>query len=475
MVIREPERNIEITRKVDVVVAGAGVSGCAAAVAAARTGAKTLLLERNGVLGGIATAGLMANIGNLFLDGASQPVIEGISREVVERMVARGGASAEWESREVSGVTVDTEILKVVLIEMAQEAGVEVFTHTMAARPIMDNDTVKGLFIESKGGREAVLSRVVVDATGDADVAWQTGCPMRWVNGSSSLEFKMGGFDGEALYQHFKRHPETFPIGIDRISGFEAFENNWVERGILFFPHGGGSKWDIITRAIQDGTFIREQEIFYHMDAVGLYGLKKYDTVIVNSIFYRLKSLHPGEISVAELGAQKMVHYVADFLKEHAPGFENAYIVQMANDLGIRNSRGIEGEATITREDHMKADHPVHFDDVIGRAPVRLDFDKAGDFLAPFTFDIPFGILLPKKVENFLIGSGKSASCKPQGVVAGMSLCMIVGQAAGTAASMAVQQNVSPRNVPIRDLQRRLMDDGVNLGKPERLASLGLA
>ena len=129
MTIREPERQIEILEEVDVLVAGAGVAGCAAAVAAARAGAKTILLERNGTLGGVATAGLMANIGNLYVDRDGRIVIHGIAKEVIDRMVARGAASEKWASREVPGVVIDSEQLKVVLIEMQQEAGVKVLTH----------------------------------------------------------------------------------------------------------------------------------------------------------------------------------------------------------------------------------------------------------------------------------------------------------------------------------------------------------
>ena len=122
MKIKEAAREIEVLDEVDVLVAGGGVAGCAAAVAAARAGGRTMLLERNGVLGGVATAGLMANIGNRFLDGDGRVVVDGIAREVVERMAARGAASESWASREVPGVVIDSEQLKALLVEMQLEA-----------------------------------------------------------------------------------------------------------------------------------------------------------------------------------------------------------------------------------------------------------------------------------------------------------------------------------------------------------------
>ena len=473
MLIGEPARQIEVLDTVDVLVAGGGVSGCTAAVAAARAGADTMLVERNGTLGGVATAGLMANIGNRFLDRDGRPVIHGLAREVVDRMVARGAASESWACREVPGVVIDSEQLKIVLIEMLEEAGVTVFTHTLAARPILDGPTVKGAFIESKVGRKAVLAKVVVDTTGEADIAHQAGCPMRWTSGSASLEFKMGNVDLEALYQHFREHPETFPVGRDMVKGFAEFERNWVERGIFFFPHGGGTAWDIFQKAIERGEFEPERGILWNMDAAGLYGLRQFNTVIVNSNFWRVNALGPSQVSLAELAAHKACYYVADFFRRRVPGFGDAHIVQMASDLGIRTSRGIEAEATLTDREATSS-RPVHFDDVIGCAPARSSFGETGEFMYAHTFDIPYGIMLPRVAENLIVGSGKSVSCTPQTLIRGMATCMLLGQASGAAAALAANRGVPPRGIDLRALQRMLLQQGVCLGPGDRLRELGL-
>ena len=472
MIVHEAAREIEVLDTVDVLVAGGGVSGCAAALAAARAGAKTMLLERNGTLGGVATTGLMANIGNLFMDRDGRIVIHGIAKEVVERMVARGAASSHWASREVPGIVIDSEQLKVVLIGMLREADVLVLTHTWAARPILEGDTVTGAFCETKIGRHAVLARVVVDATGEADVAAQTGCPMRWDSGSASLEFKMGRVDLEALYQHFRQHPETFPVGMDMVKGFAEFERNWVERGIFFFPHGGGRKWDILQRAIVAGELETARGVLWRMDAAGLYGLKGRDTVIVNSNFWRVDTLHPAAVSQAELEAHEACYYVADFFLRHVPGFEHAYVVQVATDLGIRTSRGIEGIKTLFEAAARAGERQP---DVVGCAPVRASFDETGEFFASCSFDIPYGILLPQNVHGLLIGSGKSVSCQPQGLIRGMSTCMLLGQAAGTAAALAAFRGISPQQLQVDALQRELLRQGAYLGSQQRLQELGLA
>ena len=472
--VREPEREVDVAAEVDVLVAGAGVAGCAAAVAAARAGATTVLLERNGCLGGVATAGLMANIGNLLTGLDGQPVVNGFPRELIGRMAARGAASGEWACREVPGVVIDSEQLKVVLAEFQEEAGVEVLTHTLAARPVMEGDAVRGAFIESKSGRQAVLAKAVVDCTGEADLARQTGCPMRWSVGSASVEFKMGRVDLDALYQHFRRHPDTFPVGMDMVKGFAEFERNWVERGIFFFPHGGGTKWDIFLRAIERGEFVPEQGVLHNLHAAGMYGLRDTDQVVINSNFWRVETLDTRTVSRAELECQKACCYVADFFRRRVPGFSNAYISEIASDIGIRASWGIEGVATL-RDEHRDGPQPALFDDVIGCEPARASFEKTGEFFQPRTFDIPYGILVPQKVDGLLVGSAKSVSCVYQGLIRGMVGCMTCGQAAGAAAALAARKGVEPRALGIRGLQRLLIEQGVRLGPPERLRELGLS
>ncbi|MCD6520488.1 MAG: FAD-dependent oxidoreductase [Anaerolineae bacterium] len=473
MTVYEPGREIELLATIDVLVAGGGVSGCAAAVAAARAGAETVLVERNGVLGGVATAGLMANIGNLLLDRNGRLVIRGITKEVIDRLVVRGAASAQWASREVPGIVVDSEQLKLVLARMLREAGVRVLNYTWAARPIMEGSWVRGAFVETKEGRRAILASVVVDATGEADLAARAGCPMRWTSGTASLEFKMGRVHLEELYNHFKEHPETFPVGMDMVKGFAEFERNWLERGIFFFPHGGGTKWDIFQQAIADGVFIPRRGELWRLDAVGLYGLRWLDSVIVNSNFWRVETLAPERVSRVQMEAQEACYYVADFMKKHVPGFEDAYIVQMASDLGIRVTRGIEGEATLTGESARES-QPVFFDDVIGCRPAVADYSRTGEFLWGHTFDIPYGVLLPREVEGLLVGSGKSVSCQPQELIRGMSTCMVLGQAAGVAAALAAKKGVPPRKLDVRSLQRTLLEQGAYLGDKERLRELGL-
>ena len=283
----------------------------------------------------------------------------------------------------------------------------------------------------------------------------------------------MGNVDLDALYRHFKRYPETFPLGMDMVKGFAEFERNWVERGIFFFPYGGGSSWDIFQKAIENGDFEPERGILWHMDAAGLYGLRQFDTVIVNSNFWTVSTLNTPQVSLAELEAQKACYTVADFFRGHVPGFENAYIVQMGTDLGIRVSRGIEGEMTLTDKETTSS-RPVYSDNVIGCTAATANFQETGDFLYAHNYDIPYGIMIPQKTENLIVGSGKSVSCDPQRLIRGMATCMVLGQAAGAAAALAAEREVTPRELDVRSLQRTLLEQGVYLGSKDRIEQLGL-
>ena len=196
--------------------------------------------------------------------------------------------------------------------------------------------------------------------------------------------------------------------------------------------------------------------------------------MIVNANFWDITSLKAPELSAAELGAQEVCYYVADFFRKHIPGFERSYVTQLAGALGVRTSRAIEGTATLTAG-HTTSPHPVYFDDVIGCAPARARFVEVGEFVHAHTHDIPYGVMVPKEVDNLLVASGKSVSCEPQGLVRGMSTCMVLGQAAGAAAALAAANATTPRQLDIRLLQRTLAEQGVYLGDSARRAALGLA
>ncbi len=500
MNIMETAREIEVLDSVDVLVAGGGVAGCTAAISAADAGAKVLLVERNGCLGGVLTSNIIPNLLNNHVSADFEQLLSGVPRRIIERLTAMGGCVRDWDKPQAK-LVIDEQKLKIVLIDMLQEAGVTVFTHVLAASPIMEGKTVKGLFLETKVGRRAVLAKVTVDCTGEADIAAQTGCPMRVTKGTASLAFKMSGFDGEAFYQYFREHPDEFPKNHDGIRGFEDFETNWKEYGDFYFPHRGGRKFPLVQEAIIRGEYSKTRGKLFGLDMMCLIGLKGLNDLSVNTMLWRLPSLAPLDYSEAELESQKACYYIADFLIRTVPGFRNAHISQISQDMGVRVSRAIEGEKTLWIEDVTSAT-PVYLDDVIGVRCAKpwsddgakdhpFDEDAKGSvqevsvngettadgarFLYEHTVDIAYGILLPQGVENLLVGSGKTASCQPQTTMRCGTNSMKPAQGAGVAAAVAASTGVTTHGVDVRLVQKELLRQGVYLGEGERLRQLGLS
>jgi len=464
----EPKRKVPVVEDVGVIVAGAGISGVAAAVAAARSRAEVVLIERNGFLGGVATAGLMASIGNRFFAEDGKVVVRGIALEIVERLAKMGGTSPKWKSALVPKIAFDPEILKLVLIEMTEESGVKVYLHTFVSDAVVSDGELCGAIIEDKSGREAILGKVVVDATGDADLASKAGIPFNYEPpGSSSLEFRMGNVDLQRTYECFKEYPERYPSDMDAPRSFEEFERNWLENSFFYYPHGGGRKPGsnialLVEEAVKRGDFAKEKGVITGMDAFGMDGLGWNNTVIINSNFAKISDLDVREESKAELEARRSCFYVAKFLRNYVPGFEKAFIIETAPDLGVRVTRLIIGECTLTREE---VDKGCKFDDVVA-------VGSSGFPGKPY--EIPYRCIIPREGERFLIASGKSASTKPRGLLRGMTTCIMLGQAAGTAAAQSAGTGVSTRSLDIRELQRSLMEQNVYLGDDPRLKELGL-
>ena len=454
--IEEPTRSIAVLDEVDVLVAGGGVSGCAAAWGAARAGARTVLLERNGCLGGVATATLMANIGNRFVTGAGTQIIKGFAGELMDRLTAAGAASPDW--RGCVACAIDSERLKVELIEMLEEAGVTILTHALAARPILEDTRVRGCFVESKSGRQAILAGATVDCTGEADIAWQAGADVVVERGNASTLFKLANVDIDAFVEFLKQDPDSFPAGEDGLRDFEAFTRNWTDRGIMFFPHFGGKKWRFLQDALASGEFRDTVECATNLDVLGMYALRGQGFVVINSNWYTIDDLDIRNLSRFETHAQKMCYYVAGFVQRKVPGFRNAHVAHIGTDLGIRYSRYIRGRTVLDRDAMAK---PTTFDDVIGTVLV-ID-PKQDEYFPDRTTDVPLGVTVPRGCENLLVGSAKSISTQPKGRLRAMATCMVCGHAAGVAGAVAAKAGVSCGDAPIRDVQRELLRQNAHI------------
>lgn len=470
--ITEPKRTIPILDEVDVLVAGAGTAGVAAAVAAARAGAKTVLIERQGFLGGVASAALMTSATNSVFTGDGRQVVKGVFEEIFDKLAERDATSPDWRTRALPQFPFDQEAFRVLLIEMVQDAGVETLVETWVTDVVKEDDVLKGVIIESKSGRQAVLANTFVDTTGDADLASYADAPCRDTPpDSGSLLFQMRNVDLDKTVAYFEEHPEEWQQYQDRVTPLEDFITNWRELGMFHLPHGGGRNMRLVQDAIERGEYMRKKGLCRDLDVFGMFAYRGSGAVLINSCNYRIDHLDIKTHSQAELEARSLVPMIADFLKTHMPGFEQAVVSVSAAMVGVRYTRWIDAGFDLTKQHVAEG---AQFDDVIGVQAASTGHPKGGVIYPPRIVELPYRIMLPQNVHNLIVASGKSVSTESRGLIRGQVSCYILGQAGGVAAAVAAKNGSSAQDLAIRKVQKELLKQNVYLGSPERLAELGL-
>ena len=470
--ITDPARTISVLDEVDVLVAGAGVAGVAAAVAAARAGAKTMLVERQGFLGGVASAGLMTSATNFVFTGDGRQVVKGIVEEVLDKLAERGATSPDWRTRALPQFPFDQEAFRVLLIELVQDAGVETLVETWVTNVVKEGDVLTGVIIESKSGRQAVLAKAFVDTTGDADLAARAGAPCRDTPpDSGSLLFQMRNVDLDKTVAYFEENPDEWQQYCDRVTPLEDFIANWRDLEMFHLPHGGGKNMKLVQDAIARGEYVKQIGLCGDLDVFGLFAYRESGAVMINSCNYRIDHLDVRTHSRAELEARRLVPMEAEFLRNHMPGFEEAVVSDTASMVGVRFTRWIDAGFDLTAQ---QMEEGAQFDDVIAVQTAHANHPKGGVIHPPRIAELPYRIMLPHNVENLIVASGKSASTDPRGLIRGQVSCYLLGQAGGVAAAVAARRDSSAREVSIQDVQRELLKQNVYLGEPDRLASLSL-
>jgi hypothetical protein len=435
----EPARELNVFGDFDVVVVGGGPAGFAAAVAASRNGAKTILIERYGHLGGMATGGLVIVIMPMS-DGTSEQQIGGLCQEVIDRLDTLGAAihpgkedlgSSDntlvryWKRYAFSVIegkirmsaAVDPEILKCVLNDLVTESGVTLLLHSWGSRAVVEGNTVKGVVFESKSGRQAILGNVVIDATGDGDVFASAGAPFdsKMDSGMRSshlaLTFRIGNVDSKR-YLTFKESETEKYAGIihelESLGGFTHYINTTHE-----------------------------------------------DVIWVNNAIGGLDPLNITDLTWLEVDARKRMLLTQRFLKAHVPGFENSYILDTASQIGVRSSRRLIGEHILTEKEIFSG---LIFPDTIAVCP---DFRHTVSPEHPH-WHIPYRSLLPRQFDNLLVaGRCYSSDLVANDLLAPIQFCIAMGQAAGTAAALAIEHKVTVRDLDHRILQNSLIKQDV--------------
>jgi hypothetical protein len=423
---------VPIVRSSNVVVVGGGPAGVCAAVAAARTGASVTLLERYAALGGLASGGMVLVLDDMV--NGEEISVSGIVSEYVERLEKIGLAvyppvTDRYASTEMwnrwgrwgtfdfhthsnpkpicYAVAFDPDGWKRVSNDLVREAGVHLRLHSWFSRPIVDGGRLAGVICETKQGPQAVLGDIVIDTTGDIDVASRAGAEYVHDSYLTTLVFRLGGVDTDAAERFEQENPRqarALNRTIKRMLG-GAWELWWLKTpvpGVVWCncPHMTG----------YDGA-------------------------------------DPESLTEAEFDARARISQVVDHVKLHLPGFENCYVVDVAEQMGVRQTRLLRGEYVVTKDDIVTR---RHFADSVARGR---------DYYTPYR------ALLPRAVDQLLVaGRHYSAAPDAQRISREIPPCMAMGQAAGVAAGLAVDAGVTVREVDVAAIQRMMRNQGADPG-----------
>lgn len=447
------EKNVStqfFTEKIyDVAVLGGGPAGIAAAISSARSGAKTILVERYGFLGGMSTAA-MVYPWMTFHSAAGDHVIKGIAQEIVDRLMALGASPGHL--RDTVGFThtltpYHPEVYKVLVFDMLQEAGVELLLHTSIIDVKTENNRIDYVQVYNKSGISQLRAKAYVDATGDGDAAYMAGAP--WEQGNDAhkvqpmtMKFRMKGVDLQKVKQYMQDNPSQFYN-----KSLIAELDHLPLTGVMGFY----DKWQAADLPIQ-------------RDGVLFFSGPNEDEVLVN--VSRISGLDPTsseDLTKAEIEGRKQVLQLESFFQEHIPGFEKAVVTAVGSQIGVRETRRIIGHYVLNGLDVLDA---RRFDDVIARSgyPIDIHNPEGKGVTANFireggAYDIPYRSIVPLEIVNLLLaGRCISTTHEAQATTRLTPSCMAIGQAAGAAAALAVKHQCRAIDVPVAELQQKLLE-----------------
>ena len=437
-VIRMNGEEIPVIFDGDVAVAGGGPGGLGAAIAAKRLGASVIIVELNGFLGGMCSYGAGMPLGGAY---PGLKTIGGIAEEILTCVRTAGKDAADVRHMPLFGDWYfhDAEYFKSFIAKFVRELGLKVRLHTMFSDVIMKDDrSLAGIIVDSKNGREAILAKAFIDATGDADVCARAGA--RFEKGDENgdmmggtIVYNLGGVDVDAYMAYIKEDP-----GLKK-----AIEKAHADG----FPVSDDDKFSSIHKGVRPNSLF--------MNSVRVRGVDGTDA---------------DSLTEAELEGRIRVQEEVEFMRAYIPGCKEAYIMNTGSQIGIRDTRRIIGEDRLTEKDCL--DLRKRPESVILRCAGPFDNTTRGhartnvlnDIIMEEWYDIPYGCIVPKDLDNVVV-SGRTFSCECMALTSsrGQALLMGLGQAAGTAAKMIVDAGIAFKDVDVAALQEQLTKDGCDL------------
>lgn len=452
--------NIPDTLESDVVIVGGGPAGLCAAVAAARGGAKVILVEKNAFCGGMATAGMVAPFMTCYDSGGDKMLIRGIFEELVERLIAVGGAihPSKVESKTAFTSYIDkghihvtpfkAEALKIVADEMLTEAGVKILYHTQLVDTEAEGDKVTRIIVAMKEGLASIRAKAFIDCTGDGDLAAKAGAAYTVGNAQGKMQpatmfFTVGGVDISKVDEDIAKNRDNFY----RKDGINYRSLHWR-----------------VSEAREAGDWPLDRV------SIGLFrGVEEDEFSINTSRVMNIDGTKSESLTEGEIAGRQQVRIIFNFLKKYVPGFENSRLILSGSTLGIRETRHIKGIKTLTVDQILNCEVP---EDSIMLAANSVDVHgkygpKSNEYITipeGKCYGIPYGTMIPPVFSNLAVaGRPISADCEAAGAIRVMPPCMGIGQAAGTAVAMAVLGGYDLRTLDVKALREKLSADGVML------------
>jgi hypothetical protein len=443
--IEEPARRVPLYGEYEVAVLGGGPAGIAAAVAAARAGRRTLLIERYGFLGGMGTAAGVTNFCGLHANvhGEMHRVVQGIASDLLARIDRLGGLNApHLILGKILAQAYDTAAYKIAADDLLASHRVDILFHALGASVVMqDERRIAALMVETKGGRQAVAAELFIDCSGDGDLAAWAGAPFEVGDNSGSMlypsmMFRLNGIDPERAGEAWRTIPALMAQA--EASGTHRFPR----KAAIVRPQRSPVEWRVnfTQLARKDGTAIN--------------------------------GLEPDDLTRGEIDGRRQAIEAFNFLRT-VPGFEKSYIVDLPPQLGIRETRRVVGGYMLSGDDVLGC---AAFEDSIGVNGWPIESHVAGDVIFKFPpipqsrgfNELPYRMLVPATIDNLLM-AGRCASMTHDGQSAARvsGACFAMGESAGTAAALALSGNTLPRDIAVEKLQQQLQRQGAFIGRDQ--------